>query len=945
MEYITHIPEMEAAVANGTVLAGLVSGEPENLGDELTAFSSGAISPRAALLAHCADADSASAAQAINAAIRAVSGGGNFVALQDANHPFQAAAAFTCAPVAGHEADANSFPDAADATGVLKDILDSGVLKVAALGPYDWGVDGNYTNADEPTGFWPDYLSALVAELAYGMGADIALERVYAPSSAATLQLLLDGEAHVSEPYFATNGLFGGLPRQDAFHMSCTTVGYDSTFFTRNEAVLAARGSAKGGVSAGAGGKDDGVKGGDETVGAGSLRSLATLRAHLSTEGGAVAFIGEGNYHSVRHVLPPSVEEGGLWEVVYIEDADELEAAVASGAVTAGLVSGEPEDVLSVLNTFSAGTISPRAALLAPECVAPSNALNSALSAAIMHVQATGGFRDAVAANHPFEAAAMFTCAVQEGTFPNASLAEGALRDVLDTGVLKVAALGPYDWGVDGNYTNADEPTGFWPDYLSALVAELAYGMGADIALERVYAPSSAATLQLLLDGEAHVSEPYFATNGLFGGLPRQDAFHMSCTTVGYDSTFFTRNEAVLAARGSAKGGVSAGAGGKDDGVKGGDETVGAGSLRSLATLRAHLSTEGGAVAFIGEGNYHSVRHVLPPSVEEGGLWEVVYIEDADELEAAVASGAVTAGLVSGEPEDVLSVLNTFSAGTISPRAALLAPECVAPSNALNSALSAAIMHVQATGGFRDAVAANHPFEAAAMFTCAVQEGTFPNASLAEGALRDVLDTGVLKVAALGPYDWGVDGDYTADKPTGFWPDYLSALVAALADGMGAPIAMERVYAASSADTLQLLLDGEAHISEPYFATNGLFDGVPRQDAFHMSCTTLGYDSTFFTRNEEAAAALEEEQAADEDEKLTKKQIKQVCKKAKSKKKCKKGASKKVCSFSKTKGCTPKLSKKQIKKICKKADSKKKCKKGDAAEICKFSKKKGCKPK
>ena len=669
------------------------------------------------------------------------------------------------------------------------------------------------------------------------------------------------------------------------------------------------------------------------------LTHTQTTHAHTHTHTHAHA---HAHTHTHAHAHAQKVE--------YITNIPEMEAAVANGTVLAGLVSGEPENLGNELTAFSSSAISPRAALLAHCADADSASAAQAINAAIRAVSGGGNFMALQDANHPFQAAAAFTCAPVEGheadanSFPNASLATGVLRDILDTGVLKVAAFGPRDWGVDGNYT-ADPPTGFWPDYLSALVAALADGMGAPIAMERVYANSATATLQLLLDGEAHISEPYFATNGLFGGLPRQDAFHMSCTTAGYDSTFFTRNEAVLAARGSAKGSVSAGAGGKDDGVKGGDETVGAGSLRSLATLRAHLSTEGGAVAFIGEGNYHSVRHVLPPSVEEGGLWEVEYIQDADELEAAVANGTVLAGLLSGEPEDVLSMLNTFSAGTISPRAALLAPECVAPSNALNSALSAAIMHLQATGGFRDAVAANHPFEAAAMFTCAVQEGTFPNASLAEGALRDVLDTGVLKVAAFGPRDWGVDGNYTADPPTGFWPDYLSALVAALADGMGAPIAMERVYANSATATLQLLLDGEAHISEPYFATNGLFGGLPRQDAFHMSCTAMGYDSTFFTRNEEAAAALEEEQAADEDEKLTKKQIKQVCKKAKSKKKCKKGASKKVCSFSKTKGCTPKLSKKQIKKICKKADSKKKCKKGDAAEVCKFSKKKGCKPK
>ena len=41
-----------------------------------------------------------------------------------------------------------------------------------------------------------------------------------------------------------------------------------------------------------------------------------------------------------------------------------------------------------------------------------------------------------------------------------------------------------------------------------------------------------------------------------------------------------------------------------------------------------------------------------------------------------------------------------------------------------------------------------------------------------------------------------------------------------------------------------------------------------------------------------------------------------------------------------------KLSKKQVKKLCKTAKkSKKKCKKGDAKNNCKFSKKKGCVPK
>ena len=195
-------------------------------------------------------------------------------------------------------------------------------------------------------------------------------------------------------------------------------------------------------------------------------------------------------------------------------------------------------------------------------------------------------------------------------------------------------------------------------------------------------------------------------------------------------------------------------------------------------------------------------------------------------------------------------------------------------------------------------MAANPPFQAAAMFTCAVQEGTFPNASTATGQLRKVINSGKLKVAALGPYNWGVDGNYEAEpEPTGFWPDYLEAVVDALSAGLGTKIKTKRVYRESSTETLQLLLDGKAHVSEPYFATNGFFGGLPRQDAFHMSCTTLGYDSTFFARNDEAAEAV----AITRAEKAAKK-AKKAKKKAKNlKKKCAKQSKKKTCH--KTKSC------------------------------------------
>ena len=45
------------------------------------------------------------------------------------------------------------------------------------------------------------------------------------------------------------------------------------------------------------------------------ITSLKQLADVLGEFGGRVAFVGEGNYHSVQHLLPPSAEEGGLWEV------------------------------------------------------------------------------------------------------------------------------------------------------------------------------------------------------------------------------------------------------------------------------------------------------------------------------------------------------------------------------------------------------------------------------------------------------------------------------------------------------------------------------------------------------------------------------------------------------------------------------------------------------
>ena len=61
----------------------------------------------------------------------------------------------------------------------------------------DWAQDGDYT-ASPPTGFWPEYTDALLAEFKAAYGADITLERVWCGWTCT--ELLLSGDADISAP-------------------------------------------------------------------------------------------------------------------------------------------------------------------------------------------------------------------------------------------------------------------------------------------------------------------------------------------------------------------------------------------------------------------------------------------------------------------------------------------------------------------------------------------------------------------------------------------------------------------------------------------------------------------------------------------------------------------------------------------------------------------------
>lgn len=297
-------------------------------------------------------------------------------------------------------------------------------------------------------------------------------------------------------------------------------------------------------------------------------------------------------------------------------------------------------------------------------------------------------------------------------------------------------------------------------------------------------------------------------------------------------------------------------------------------SIGSLNDLKTALrQTPNASVAFIGEGDFASVKKVLPPSSLEGGDWTVTFIDDSADMELAVLNGTVLAGHLAGLPVNADGDLATFQSGVVSPRAFFLPPCeggdastcCVGDESdpaGLLAAIDASVMRLTGKpGAFLNMTEANAPFPGMACWTCATDE----NATLATGgadggdasgaytgALKRVADSGILRVGALGPFDFGVDGDYTVNPPKGFWPSYLDGVVKELAIVLGVDsVAIERLYETTSNGVLQLLLDGKADITEPYYATSGLFGALdqPRRDIFPQSCTTVGYEGTFFVKS------------------------------------------------------------------------------------------------
>mmetsp|Transcript_35624 Transcript_35624/g.81652 ORF Transcript_35624/g.81652 Transcript_35624/m.81652 type:complete len:842 (+) Transcript_35624:44-2569(+) len=337
------------AVLRGDVYAGIVSALPALSQDSrLHVFDMSALSPQGALFRQdepediCAEQTfvrtncsggsshlaenplSSSLSRAVDAALVRIAANGDWERIVRSNSKWLAAS-WTCTP----DTEFYTFPDLANLTDddVLKQVLDRGELRVGGF-EADWGRDGNY-QLDDPTGFWPDMMNAIMAQLRTHYGKDettLTLRRVFLNSSPLILEALRSGlsasedqQIDMTEPYMLVSSFYTDPAdsreyfRHERFQMSCTIGSAENAGFTRSDSGIYTQANLNTWI--------------DERGAAGTPTMIGTLT--------------KGNYDSYRPVLSEHAQGSYLTEVT-----------VASASDMTTLLQGV-DDMLEVQSNFT----------------------------------------------------------------------------------------------------------------------------------------------------------------------------------------------------------------------------------------------------------------------------------------------------------------------------------------------------------------------------------------------------------------------------------------------------------------------------------------------------------------------------------------------------------------------------------------------------------------
>lgn len=233
-------------------------------------------------------------------------------------------------------------------------------------------------------------------------------------------------------------------------------------------------------------------------------------------------------------------------------------------------------------------------------------------------------------------------------------------------------------------------------------------------------------------------------------------------------------------------------------------------------------------IGFLSQGNFYTVQNELNKLVEPK------YYQNTDELHTAVNSGNILAGLVSGTPKDTFE-LNIFGSEQISIRSMMVNQN----NHLILAALDAAIVRIIERGQVEQIAEQNKPYQALVVHSCKPSSNHFDWPELGNRTK--------IKIAALGPYQWGgTDGDYTKKPFIGFWPDYYNAIENEFIKKYN--ITFERIWFKTSKEVLDSILIGETDTTEPYMMIGSAYNDYSRKTSFDMSCITSATQDKYFTK-------------------------------------------------------------------------------------------------
>mmetsp|Transcript_21503 Transcript_21503/g.34694 ORF Transcript_21503/g.34694 Transcript_21503/m.34694 type:complete len:400 (+) Transcript_21503:41-1240(+) len=290
-------------------------------------------------------------------------------------------------------------------------------------------------------------------------------------------------------------------------------------------------------------------------------------------------------------------------------------------------------------------------------------------------------------------------------------------------------------------------------------------------------------------------------------------------------------------------------------------------SIKNLFELNSAItnatSDAGKTVGFLSQANYQSVQSVLEESSANGGSLIVKVFPSSSIVEELVKNGSLVAGLFTSCPSNQQNEFNLFGATIVAPRSSFFTianTSSPVDSSQLREAWDAAIVRFIEAGSFKNIETQYYNsdgFDAVGAWTCGVNPNShpFPPAGQATGLLQRVLSTRVLRVGALGPSNWGFQGNYQLTNPAGLWPDVMNRIFEQFQQAYGTDIVLTRHFHFTSADVMNDVLTGNTDLTEPYWTVPAFHNNEARTKNFDISCTVLGTESCFFTNAQVAQVA------------------------------------------------------------------------------------------